>query len=270
MVPRPVMVVGIAPGCGAATLVERLAAHPRLARPGHVDDNRLGRGAGPLWDGVRRIAAALGDAPDAPAPSHRLEADLAERVGDGVLGWLAEDAGTSEDQRLLTATWQAEHLAGLVRLCRGSDVVVVVADGRTVARRGMAERGWSFEQATTRWLRGASQVLAVLGRPLPMGVRIRRIGVEELAARPVEGMRRLLDWLDLDPNPVLAAGRDAPTPEGELYRWSPGQRARFALRAGVYLRALGYDAPAPDRPEAAAAVAAEAGARLRRFARRLL
>lgn len=258
---RPVLVVGAAPHAGGDLVASVLARHPGLHRPAVAVERDLALGAERIVQGaedVARRSAVQGAGVD----------DLLARLGREVLAWLADHSGTPAGSRLVTLLGPPGRLTALTRLAVGADLVLVVRDGRDVV--GAARRdGTSFERALRTWLSGARAILAVVGRPLPPGVRVRLVRHEELVTHPTATVGSLVAWLGLEASPDLTDGGPAIAGAGaaDSAALTPLEEARFALRAATEMRALGYTVPARPTP---AAAAVEAGYAVRRLAGRLL
>lgn len=273
---RPVMLVGVSQRSGTNFLGSLFELHPDLATPRTILEDHLPRGAGAITGGLRSIAAKY---PEDWLVPHEAEATLQRVVGDALLDWLAADAGieAGDPRRLLTRTPGAEGVMELAHLVPGASMVLLVRDGRDVVASGMHGMGWSFTEGVDRWLAGARSILKLVGRPLPLGVRVRLVRYEDVVADPVGETVQLLEWLDLDTDrwdaeaaadlPVLGSSfhtggegdvhwdplprPDGFDPRGRAADWPEELHARFVLRASTELRALGYPVAWPRNRGAA-------------------
>ncbi len=269
MTHAPILVIGVTPHGGSDELHELLGLHPDLAAPRTVAQDHLTVGTAELAEGVRAIAgrAVAGRAP------HEVEAQLLARVGDALLGWLAEDAGLTRDdpRRLLTRSGGAYGVRGLASLVPGAHLVLVVRDARDVVAVGMRELGWRFTEGVDVWLGGARELLRLTGRPLPLGVQVHTVRYEDLVADPVSRITDLLARLDLDPDrwdADVARARAAAWPSAPHDDLPEELHARLVLRAAAELRALDYPvARPPATPATGRAAAREVIRGVRRTAR---
>lgn len=262
----PLLLVGLTQRTGTNWLGALLECHPDLRPPRRVREAHLPDGAAELVRGVESITHHW--QPDWLDPRHATD-ELAQRVGQGLLQWLAEDAGVDATTRLLARTPGTGDLEAVLRLVGDAHVVLLARDGRDVVASGMVGLGWSFDEGVNRWLAGASQAVRVLGRPLPPGPRVRLVRYEGLVADLEGALTPLLEWAGLDPARFdWGAARELPVigssfhrgdadqlhwdpvtrpqdfdPRGRADHWTEDQQARFVLRAGTVQAALGYPVP---------------------------
>lgn len=259
---RPILIVGVTHRSGTNFVASLVDLHPGVRPAKPILEDHIPDGAGQVVRGIRTIVGGW----EAEWIDRAMaEREVAAAVGAVLLGWVDGHAGQDE-RRLLSKTPGAYGLQDLLVLVPGADLVLLVRDGRDVTASGMRGFGWRFEEGRQRWLGGAREVLALVGGPLPLGSRIRVVRYEDFFDDVEGSLRELLTWLELDPEECdMAAARTMPVlgssyaggelswepierpagfdPRSRAGAWTATMQARFALRAGAQLRALGYPVP---------------------------
>jgi hypothetical protein len=263
-----VWVLGISRRSGTNFLYDLICLHPDCARVEAIwEDFALARA-----DRLRDYASAVAEAWHRdwdPDGEHRLA--LLHRLGEGVVRFLVDRVAPREDAPVRYAVSKTPSVENLEALADfpGALAIVIARDGRDVVESGMRSFEWRFRDAAREWARGAER----LATARECGVPFLLVRYEDLLT-DVEGeLRRIFDYLDLDPQRVdFAAATRLPVRGSSSFgvgdggvhwspvsktadfqpvkRWAswPRRRAeRFLWLAGDRMRELGYEDLEPPR-----------------------
>ena len=260
---HPIFIHGILPRSGTNYLCDLLLLHPDCVRGrepvredlflDHSDHlvafTKAVRGA---WD------------PRWGAFSPDLSDRLCAGIGEGLVSFLWAD----RSRRLVTKSPSVRHLSRFFTFYPWARLLVLVRDGRSVVQSGMHTFGWDFDRACRMWSEAADAIRHFQQAESARADRWRLVRYEDLVDDPEGQLRRLFEFLALDPAtydfkaarelPVRGSSafgregrdvhwelvaRDASFAPKERWRsWRPQQLDRFHWLAGSQLRELGYSA----------------------------
>jgi hypothetical protein len=258
---QPIFVLGILPRCGTNYLLDLLCVHPDCASSSKVREDYLLYHVDLLFQYVNAVY-------DHWTPGWGADDALRDRLyahlGSGLVSFLTEvtDAG-----RVVTKTPRVENLGMFFKLFPDARLVILVRDGRAVLESGIKTFRWNRESAMHRWARAARTILefdeANKNSSLPYLI----VRYEDLWQDLEEELRRILDFLGLDPTLYdFQAARRLPVkgsstiraPDDEHMHWKPVEKTpefdpmsrfrhwgrarheRFRWVAGRYLEHFGY------------------------------
>lgn len=181
---------------------------------------------------------------------------------------------TATGRRLVSKTPQVINLNLFFEFFPQASLLILIRDGRAVTESNALSFGLDPETCMRHWNRGARSILEFDRSPANRGRKYRIVRYEELHLQPVQQMRALLPFLDLDVTgydfehaeqlPVIGSStfkRDAGkvrwvpvaktvdfNPLARADGWDRAQHERFNWLAGDSAQALGY--PLKTFPEA--------------------
>jgi hypothetical protein len=264
---RPILVFGISQRSGTNLLAGLLVCHEMCGLPSDpVREAHLLHAAPTLFDYAERTASRW---PERWGDVAEARQDLEASLGLGLLHFLA---ARTDSPRVVAKTPDVSHLDRAGALLGGSDLLLLVRDGRSVTESLVTGFRYSYGRAARIWRRGARQILELLARADDLerdrDVRIRLVRYEDLVERRDDAMTEILEHCKLDPQgfdweaarnqPVSGSSflRDPDTgyvswrpqapppdfdPTSRHSSWGPGEHARFLYVAGREQRELGYD-----------------------------
>lgn len=259
----PIFIHGIMPRSGTNFLCDLLLLHPDCARARAPIREDLFLDASDHLIAFAEAARAAWD-PDWGEVGPDIVAQLHAGLGSGLVSFLWADRG----RRLLTKSPSVRHLDRFFLFYPRSRLLILVRDGRSVVQSAVSTFGWDFDRACREWAAGADTIRRFQDAEAARASKWRLIRYEDLVDQTEAELRRMLEFLDLDPArygfeaartlPVLgscAFGRDSGpvhwnpvekdpsfAPTARWRCWTDAQMARFDWLAGDQLRALGYDA----------------------------
>lgn len=204
------------------------------------------------WDPVWGETEALGQ-------------ELLARLGSAVIGFLSSDPAG----RLVTKSPTVENVELFPRVFPGSDLVLLIRDGRDVVASGMRTFGWNLAGAARAWAQATERALRSIDDA--GAARAHVVRFEDLVAAPWERLCSLMTDLGLDPGgydpeeiariPVRGSAFHRGTgradthwdpvpraasfdPVGRWKAWPQDEVALFESIAGPVLRRLGYECEA--------------------------
>jgi hypothetical protein len=264
---RPILIFGVSQRSGTNLLAGLLSLHPMCGPPSDpVREAHLLHAAPSLLEYADRTAsrwpARWGDVAGA-------RRDLVSSLGGGLLHFLS---ARSDAPRVVAKTPEGTHLALAGELLGGSDILLLVRDGRAVTESLVKGFRYSYGRAARRWRAGARSFLAVMARAEVLersrDVRIRLVRYEDLVQHRDDAIASILRHCRLDADdfdwdaarrfPVAGSSflrdplsghmswqpQEAPEnfdPINRHANWGRGEYARFIYVAGLEQRALGYE-----------------------------
>jgi protein-tyrosine sulfotransferase len=263
MTAPPIFIHGILPRSGTNFLWDLLLLHPACVAPREPiredlfldhSDHLLAFAAAArrAWD--PRWGSFAADLPD----------QLCAGVGEGLLSFL----WTDRTRRLVTKSPSVRNLDRFFTFYPTAKLVILVRDGRSVVQSGIDTFGWDFERGCRTWAEAAATIqrFAILEAGRTSAWRLVRY--EDLLDDPEGQLRRLFEFLDLDPDSYdFAAARNLPVrgssafgregrdvhwdlvpkdasfaPKERWRSWTPAQLERFEWLAGPQSCHFGYAA----------------------------
>jgi hypothetical protein len=214
-----------------------------------------------------RLVAFAKEARDAWDPrwgafSSDLSDQLCAGIGEGLVSFLWAD----RSKRLVTKSPSVRHLARFFTFFPWARLLILVRDGRSVVQSGMGTFGWDFDRACRMWSEAADAIGHFQQTEGARADRWRLVRYEDLVDDPEGQLRRLFEFLALNPATYdFKAARDLPVrgssafgregrdvhwelvakdasfaPKERWRSWRAEQLDRFQWLAGDQLRHLGY------------------------------
>ena len=262
--PRPIFILGILPRSGTNFLSDLLCAHPDCGPPEPIREDFVLRRANCLADYVESVSTDWN--PRWGVGDHERD-QLYASLGDGLCRFLG---GHTTAQRVVTKTPRVDNLALFFRLFPNAHLLILVRDGRAVLESGIKSFGWNRESAMHRWADAARAIVAFDEAHRDTPHRYLIVRYEELWQNQEPTLRRILDFLDLDPahydfdaaarlplrgssivaqqsgdgmhwKPVEKPADFDPTQR--FKHWGRARHERFEWVAGEYLHRLDYHQP---------------------------
>ncbi len=259
---QPIFLLGILPRCGTNYLLDLLCVHPDCASSSKVREDYLLYHVDLLFQYVN---AVYGHWTPGWGADDALRDRLYAHLGSGLVSFLTEvtDAG-----RVVTKTPRVENLGMFFKLFPDARLVILVRDGRAVLESGIKTFRWNREAAMHRYARAARTILEFDEARKNSSHSYLIVRYEDLWQDLEEELRRILDFLGLDPTLYdFQAARRLPvrgsstiraqgdeqihwkpvekTPEfdpmSRWRHWSRARHERFNWVAGRYLTCLGYE-----------------------------
>ncbi|UCC32145.1 MAG: sulfotransferase [Phycisphaerales bacterium] len=257
---QPIFIQGILPRCGTNFLLDLLRAHPDCGPPEPVWEDFFLYHADLL---VKYVDTVYAHWNPRWGVDEALRRRLCEHLGGGLVAFLAEKAQT---RRMVTKTPRVDNLDHFFTLFPNAHLVILVRDGRAVIESGVKTFKWHRESALRKWAQAARTILDFDRENKGSTFKYRIVRYEDLWSNLEEELRRLLLFLDLDPDrydfeearrlPVRGSStiRDqgdgvhwAPVKKGSDFdpmsrwrHWSRARHERFNWVAGRYLERFGY------------------------------
>lgn len=271
---EPVFLLGIMQRSGTNFLADLLRLHPDCRAGGVIWEDYLLAYAEPLveyahtvyrrWNPRWQVRETLGP-----------EDVLCRDLGDALIAFLNRQVARPEaagelpetpPKLLLTKTPSVASLQHFFRFFPAAPVVIIVRDGRAVVESGVKSFDWEYEVATRKWADAARTILE-FERTHRASERHYRIVRYETVCADIEGeLRKLFEFLALDPSRYdYAAARRLPVrgssevraagdkvhwqgvaktesfkPTERSSSWGRARHERFNWLAGQALTELGY------------------------------
>ncbi len=258
---QPIFLLGILPRCGTNYLLDLLCVHPDCASSSKVREDYLLYHVDLLFQYVSSVSDHWKLAPGAGSA---MRDRLYTHLGSGLVSFLTEvtDAG-----RVVTKKPRVENLEMFFKVFPDARLVIRVRDGRAVLESGIKTFRWNRESAMHRWARAARTILEFDEANKNSSLSYLLVRYEDLW-QDLEGeLRRILDFLGLDPTLYdFQASRRLPVrgsstiraqgdeqmhwkpvekkpdfdPMSRWRHWNRARHKRFNWVAGRYLSRLGY------------------------------
>ncbi len=259
---QPIFLLGILPRCGTNYLLDLLRVHPDCRAPEPVWEDFFLYHA----DRLREYVDAVYDHwTPGWGVDDTLRDRLFEQLGGGMIAFLAERASA---RRVVTKTPRIDNLHFFFTLFPDAHLLILVRDGRSVVESGVKSFGWYREAAIHSWAAAARTILQFDATNRSSGANYRIVRYEDLWDDLERELRRLLSFLELDPEvydfdaaahlPVRGSSKvrehggaaihwkpvartRAFDPMSRWRHWSRARHERFNWVAGRYLTDLGYE-----------------------------
>lgn len=259
---QPIFILGILPRCGTNYLLELLCVHPDCVSSTRVREDYLLYHVDMLFRYVNAVY-------DHWNPEWGVDDALRDRLpahlGSGLISFLSELTG---EGRPVAKTPRVDNIELFFRLFPHARLLILVRDGRSVLESGIKTFGWNRESAMHRWAEAAQTILQFDRAHKNSASPYLIVRYEDLWHDLEGNLRRILDFLGLDPDaydfqsavglPVKGSstirehGDEAihwrPVekttefdPMSRWRHWSRAQHERFNWVAGRYLSPLGYE-----------------------------
>ena len=270
--PRLIFVLGLMRRSGTNFLFHLLSRHPDVMVSSLHEDFLL-HDAHLLVEYVRRTTQqwirdwSSTDTPDA----------LAQALGSGLQRFLAGRRGADwrengSEKRILAKTPSIQNIEHAFDIFPNAALLILVRDGRDVVESGVRSFGWTYERAMRLWCAAARTLVEFERGSGKRNGRHRVVRYEDMVREPEAELRRILNFLELDPGVYdFTAAREAPVlgsstfhgqrtgihwnpvakteafnPIGRWRTWDAYRRRRFALIAGALNSQLGYESDERD------------------------
>jgi hypothetical protein len=258
---QPIFILGIMQRSGTNFLADLLRLHPDCDPPAPIWEDFVLHHADLLVRYARVTSASwrhwVGD--------ETVEDSLYQAMGMGLLAFLTARCG---EKRLLTKTPSVRNLQYFFKFFPQVHLLILVRDGRAVVESTLNSFKVNFESATHQWAQAADTILRFDEAMQQSHHQYLIVRYEDLWDNLATELRRIFDFLDLDPKvydfeaaaklPVRGSsvfGKEAEekvhwtpvaksaefNPLQRWAHWNRSQHERFNWVAGKYLRALGYD-----------------------------
>ena len=134
---------------------------------------------------------------------------LLHHLGEGLLAFLYTQQPRSK--RLVTKTPWAKNLSYIYKLFPHAQVLILVRDGRSVVESGVRSFYWDYRSAMRQWAARAGEIRDFAQANQQRSDQFLIVHYEDLYARPVAELTRILTFLALDAERYdFAAAVDAP------------------------------------------------------------
>ncbi len=201
--------------------------------------------------------------PDEVGPREVLLGDL----GMGLKHFLNRQKTGDTKKRQLTKSPSVKNVEYFFDFFPDSRLLIIMRDGRAVTESGVRSFGWDYDWAMRRWAEGARRILQFKNHPGDHEGKFLIVRYEDLAADTEAELRRIFEYVDLDPDRFDFAGAiDLPLygssdliamgekeihwkpvkkpadfdPLRRFAGWSRARHERFNWIAGPYQTELGY------------------------------
>ena len=116
-------------------------------------------------------------------------------LGEGLTSFLWID----RDRRLLTKSPSVSNVDRFFRFFPGGRLVILIRDGRSITQSCMSTFGWEFERGARTWASAAAEIRRFMANHSDSMGTYLLVRYEDLLDDLEGSMRRILDYLGLDP-----------------------------------------------------------------------
>ncbi len=116
-------------------------------------------------------------------------------IGEGLVSFLWAD----RHRRLVTKSPSVRHLARFFAFFPSARLLILVRDGRSVVQSGMDTFGWDFDRGCRAWSEAASTIRHFQQAEAARADRWRLVRYEDLVDDTEGQLRRIFEFLGLDP-----------------------------------------------------------------------
>ena len=188
-----IFILGIMPRSGTNFLSNLLQLHPECVPTEKVWEDYCVAHAH-LLTGYSEAVTAHWD------PAWGIGSKTADSFNIALGNGIGEFLHSGEDhRRTIAKTPSVQNLHLFFRFFPDSPLLILVRDGRSIIESGVRSFGWRYESALHWLVREARTIVEFIDQYPPQNHRYRIMRYEDLWSQPEEQVRKLLDFLGLDP-----------------------------------------------------------------------